>query len=225
MRNVKPTGAMNKFAYPNHKFFSYMIVTGIFVIYMVIFASFHHQAGIGIASLAILPVIGASWYFGVYGGIFTAVLCSLSDTAILMMGGVPFTILYDNPGNLIGTFSLIFIAVVVGRLSTVTRERKDAILKLEYYELERLAHTNFLEQLNQITATALETDNLQSTLQVLTEQIAHLFDADDAFFAFWDEAQEIPIPTLAFGSLREIYSYVQFEPGEITLTTSIMKEE
>lgn len=216
---------MNKFAYPNHKFFSYMIVTGIFAIYMVIFASFRHQAGIGIASLAIIPVIGASWYFGVYGGIFTAVLCSLSDAAILMMGGVPFTILYDNPGNLIGMFSLILIAVVVGRLSTVTRERKDAIHKLEHYELERLAHTNFLEQLNQITATALETDSFQSTLQVLTEQIAHLFDADDAFFALWDETKEIPIPTVAFGSLSEIYPYVQFEPGEITLTTSVMKKE
>ncbi len=225
MRNDKPTGAMNKLAYPNHIFFSYMIVTGLFAIYMVIFASFHHQAGIGIASLAIIPVIGASWYFGAYGGIFTAVLCSLSDTAILMMGGVPFTILYDNPGNLIGTFALIFIAVVVGRLSTVTRERRDAIHKLERYELERLAHTNFLEQLNQITAMALETDSFQSTLQVLTEQVAHLFDADDAFFALWDETKEIPIPTVAFGSLSEIYPYVQFEPGEITLTTSVMKKE
>ncbi|MEO8356731.1 MAG: diguanylate cyclase [Chloroflexota bacterium] len=214
---------MNRLAYPHYKLYRYIIVAASYAIYVLIFISFHHQAGIGIASLAIIPVIGASWYFGLRDGILMAILSILSNSAVLINEGEPLMTLYRTPGNLIGTFSLIVIALVIGRLSTVTRERREALHKLEQYEKENKSHTNFLELLNQITARALEADSLKLTLDILTEQIAHLFDADDTFLSFWDEAQGVPIPTAAYGSMKDTYPYVQFEPGELTPTTSLME--
>jgi diguanylate cyclase (GGDEF)-like protein len=214
---------MNRLVYPEHKISPYVIVTVAYVIYIVAFASYHNELGIGIASLAIIPVIGASWYFGITGGIWVACLSILSNTVILLVEGDAFKLLYETPGNLIGSFSLIVLALLFGRLSTVSRERTEALLKLEQYEKEQKSHTNFLELLNKITARALEADSLKSTLEILTEQIAHLFNADDAFLSFWDDAQAVPIPMAAHGSMKEIYPYVQFEPGEITLTSSLME--
>src|SRR5215207_306855 len=214
---------MNRLVYPKDKISPYVIVTVAYAIYIVAFASYHNELGIGIASLAIIPVIGASWYFGITGGIWVACLSILSNTVILLVEGDAFKLLYETPGNLIGSFSLIVLALVFGRLSTVSRERTEALLKLEQYEKEQKSHTNFLELLNKITARALEADSLKSTLEILTEKISHLFNADDAFLSFWDDAQAVPIPMVAHGSMNEIYPYVQFEPGEITLTSSLME--
>ncbi len=216
---------MNWLIYPRHKSIRYIIVILTYASYVISFEYYHRRVGIGIAALAIFPVIAASWYFGIWGGIFLAVLSSLSDTATLMIDGLSLTILYETPGNVIGAFSLIIIAFVVGNLSAITRERKEAIFKLEQYEKARESHTEFLELLNQITAQALEADSLQSTLEILTEKIAHLFSADDAFFTLWDANHDVPIPKIAFGSMRDIYPYVQFEPDDLTPTISVMKME
>jgi len=202
---------------------SYFIVAISVLGYIAVFAIFFEQAGIGIASLAILPVIIASWYLGTKGGIVVAVICVLSNTLILIMQTHPFSEIYREPGHLIGSFSLILLAIVFGKFTTVIHERRDALRKLEQYEKERASHTKFLELLNQITAKALEADNLQITLEILTEKLAYLFSADDAFFSLWDATRDVPIPTTAFGSMKDIFPYIQFEPGEKTLTASVMK--
>jgi GAF domain-containing protein len=166
--------------------------------------------------------MGASWYFGIRGGVLTAVLSILASTIILVTDNVSHLESFDTLETLIGSASLIMVALVVGNLGRVTRERRKAILKLEQYEQEHKAHTHFLELLNEITAMALEADSLDSTLQILGERLAALFQADDCFFSQWDEVRQVPIPMVAYGSLRDIYSYMQFEPGELTLTTSVM---
>ncbi len=216
---------MNWLAYPPHRNIRYIIVTLAYASYVLGFEYYYHRAGIGVASLAIFPVIAASWYFGIWGGIFIALLTSLSNTVLLMIDGLSLTILYENPGNVIGTFSLIIIAFVVGKLSAITRERKEAILKLEQYERDHEFHTEFLELLNQITAKALEADSFQSTLEILTENIAHLFSAEDAFLTLWDAIHEVPVPMIAYGSMKDIYPYIQFEPSDVTPTVSVMKAE
>jgi len=82
---------------------------------------------------------------------------------------------------------------------------------------------NFLELLNNITSTALEAKNLDLTLNILVERIARLFEANDAFFAFWNPDKNIPIPTAAYGSISDIYPYIQFEPEDHTPTTSALE--
>jgi diguanylate cyclase (GGDEF)-like protein len=70
---------------------------------------------------------------------------------------------------------------------------------------------------------ALEADNLDSTLKILVEGISKLFKADDGFFALWDETRKVPLPTTAYGSMSDIFPYIQFEPGERTPTTSAIE--
>jgi len=214
---------MKYYTHHPHRISPHLLLVLIFAAYIAVFVFFHDQAGYALGSLAILPIIIASWSYGVRGGLLVAVLSMISNTLIFMMDDHSSIGAQMTPENLVGTFSLVAVAIVVGRFTAALQERKDAILKLEQYEHERQSHTQFLELLNEITARALEADSLQSTLEILIEKIAHLFDADDAFFTFWDRANELPIPTVAYGSMKEIYPFVQFEPGDATPTTLAMR--
>ena len=214
---------MEKLLYPANKEIPYIIVIVAFTLYVIAFALFHSRLGSAAAALAIIPVILASGYFGIPGGVLTALLAVLANTIILLTGRNAHLDLFPTLGNLIGSATLILISLVVGGLGTVTRQRRDAILKLEAYERDRQLHMDFLELLNEITAMALEADNLNATLQILGERIGTLFKADDCFFSLWDESKQVPVPIAAYGSMRDIYPYVQFEPGEKTLTASAME--
>jgi diguanylate cyclase (GGDEF)-like protein/PAS domain S-box-containing protein len=92
-------------------------------------------------------------------------------------------------------------------------------------EQAQLKYTAFLESLNRITRIVVEAQDLESTLKSLVENIAKLFGADDAFFAFWDEEQKLTIPMIAYGSMSGIFPTLQFEPGERTLAASVMEIE
>ncbi len=214
---------MNRFASLRTKSFPYIIIAITYTLYVGIFTIYHDRMGIGIVSLAIIPVIGAGWYFGVMGGMTMAILSILANTAVLISEGLSYKALFESPGNLIGILSLIFIAIVFGRLGAVTRERQDAILRLEQYERDRQAHTEFLELLNEITGVALEANSLDATLKILVERIGKLFKADDCFFSLWDETKDIPLPIAAYGSMSDIFPYMQFQAGEQTLSVAVMK--
>ena len=216
---------MNRLPYLPSKIFPYIIVATVYALYVMVFAIYHERAGDGIASLALIPVTVASWYFGIRGGALTAIFSALANIVLRTFTGFSYLELLTNPSMIIGTFALIFVALIIGRLGTVTRERREAIIRLEKLEKEHLAYTGFLEFLNQITGITLESDELESTLRILVEQIAKLFKADDCFFARWDETNAVTIPTTAYGSLSDIYPQMHFEPGERTLTASIMEAE
>jgi len=214
---------MNSLAYPHPKVVPYLIVISAFTLYLVVFALYRNYVGSPIAALAIIPVIGASWYFGVAGGALTAVLAVLSNIVILLAQGHSYSSLFDRPDSLIGTIALVLVGLAVGSLGTVARERKEAIFKLEQYERDRRAHTDFLELLNEITGMALEANSLDATLKILVEKIGELFEANDSFITSWDEKNKIPIPVAAHGSMSDIFSYMEFEPGEHTPTTSAIE--
>ena len=214
---------MNKLAYPADKRIPYFIVVLIYALYVLSFAIDHDVIGSRAAALAIIPVLGASWYFGATGGVLTAVLSIVANAAILLSENHSMAEIFNNPGNWIGILVLMLVGVVTGRLGTVSRERRGALLKLEKYEQDRQAHTDFLERLNSITSRALEADSLDETLKILVEKIGRLFEADDSYFSLWDEVKRVPIPVAASGSMDEIYPFVQFEPGDQTLTTSVME--
>jgi diguanylate cyclase (GGDEF)-like protein len=216
---------MLKLAYTDDKRIPYILIILAFALYAAIFALYHHQAGVGIAALATLPVIAAGWYFGASGGVVTAVLSILANLAILAAETHPNPGFFDSPGNIVGTLVLILTGLVIGQLGRVTRERRQAILSLEQFEHEHRAYTTFLERLNDITSRALEADSLDSTLKILLEGIGQLFEADDSYFSFWDETRRVPLPVAASGSMSDIYPYMQFEPGEQTLTTCVMEAQ
>ena len=92
-------------------------------------------------------------------------------------------------------------------------------------EEAQLKYTMFLESLNRITRIVVEAQDLESTLKSLVENIAKLFGADDAFFAFWDDEQKLTIPMIAYGSMSESFPAFHFEPGEQTLAAALMESE
>jgi diguanylate cyclase (GGDEF)-like protein len=214
---------MNTFAYREGERAPYVLSIIAYAMYVAVFALYHERLGIGVAALAIFPVIAASWYFGITGGVLAALLSVLANAVIIIAKDGTYAKVFEDPGDLIGTFMLLFIGVLIGRIGTITRERREALLKLEKYEEERRSHTEFLERLNSITSRALEADSLQSTLKVLVDKIGKLFEADNTYFSLWDETRRLPIPAAASGSMSDIYPFVQFEPGDQTLTTSVME--
>jgi diguanylate cyclase (GGDEF)-like protein len=217
--------SMKRFFQEGYAFRPYAIVALSLLIYAVIFACFQVRVGIEIASLAVIPVIVASWYFGVKGGIGTAVLSFLINSVILSRSNYRFEELLAQPGNIVGGLTLIITAILFGKVATISRERREALMLLEQYEKQRDMRTNFLEKLGRVTALVLEPDNLQATLEILTEQLAGLFHAEDGFFTLWDSERDLPIPTAAFGSLKDTYPLIRFEPGEVTLSGSLMQME
>ena len=214
---------MNRLAYPQNKISPYSIVATVYLLYVTVLAVYHNYAQVGISSLAIIPVIAGSWYFGIGGGILVAFLSIIANVVLLTVTSRPQDVSFLDLSNDLRIFILILVAVIIGRLGIVTRERRETLIRLEKYEKDRREYINFLESLNEITRTALEASDLESTMKGLMERIARLFKADDAFFAFWDENNKISRPMIAYGSISEIYPTLRFEPGEKTLTAAVME--
>jgi diguanylate cyclase (GGDEF)-like protein len=213
---------MQRVAYPDHKSAVYITILA-YALYVVLFTMLRGPFGLIVGALAVIPVVAASWYFGVKYGIVVALLCILNNVMQLLMQGLPAGEVLLSSSEIIGFLVLAFISPIVGNLKTLIDERSHALLKLEQYERDRQVHTDFLERLNEITASALEVDTLNSTLKILGEGIGNLFKADDSFFSLWDDERHMPIPAAAYGSMSDIFPYVQFEPGEKTLTSSVLE--
>jgi diguanylate cyclase (GGDEF)-like protein len=214
---------MNRLSYLPSKIFPYIIVATAFALYVMVFAIYHERAGGGIASLALIPVTVASWYFGIRGGAWIAIFSALANIVLRTFTGYSYLESLTNPSMIVGTLAMIFVAMIIGRLGTVTRERGEALAKLEALEKNRQIHTKFLELLNEMTGIALEADNLGSVLKILVERIGKLFEADDCFFAFWNDIDKVTTPMAAYGSMSDIYPSMRFEPGEQTLAAALME--
>ncbi|MCS6910108.1 MAG: diguanylate cyclase [Anaerolineales bacterium] len=80
-----------------------------------------------------------------------------------------------------------------------------------------------MELLNEITQASLREADFYEMLQVLADRLGELFKADGAFITLWDETQECTIPAAAYGELREQYLTFRPEPGETTLTESVLR--
>ncbi|HET9905641.1 MAG TPA: hypothetical protein VFQ23_03350, partial [Anaerolineales bacterium] len=150
---------MNKLAHSPHKLSAYIIVVAIYAAYVAVFVLYHEQVGDVIASSAIVPIISASWYFGIAGGILTALFSIAVNIIVQALAGISYSELLTTPSTIIGSGALIITAIVVGRLASLTRERSEALAKLEALEENNQTHTKFLELLNEITGTALEAEN------------------------------------------------------------------
>ena len=80
---------MKNSGYLDNKRFGYITVIILYAVYIALFAVYYDEAGIAVAALATIPVIGAGWYFGSVGGMLTAILLILSNLAILVSDGYP----------------------------------------------------------------------------------------------------------------------------------------
>jgi len=77
--------------------------------------------------------------------------------------------------------------------------------------------------LNDITRSAIETNNLDDTLDILANRLGELIHADSCYITLWDEATQTTISAAASGHLRERYRQIQFSPQETTITKIVLE--
>jgi diguanylate cyclase (GGDEF)-like protein/PAS domain S-box-containing protein len=90
-----------------------------------------------------------------------------------------------------------------------------------YGETERYARN--MAQLNELTRAALSAPDLQTMLQTLADRLGEMFKADHTHITFWDEKRKLTIPIAAYGPMGDYYTEVEFKPGALTITESVLK--
>lgn len=119
--------------------------------------------------------------------------------------------------------------IVKGRwlrfIPAVARAITEAQMRRErqHVEDELKANARNLTLLNEITQAASGMLDFNQMLQVLTERLGELLNADGCYISLWDEKQQKPIPAAAYGPLRSIYTQVEVKPNEPTLTAHVLK--
>jgi signal transduction histidine kinase len=108
-------------------------------------------------------------------------------------------------------------------LAATNRELEAEISDRAWAESALRQRERFLSLLSDITRTALETPDFLIMLQNVADRLADLFEADGSYLALWDEARGGPIPVVAYGAWRQKYSSVRVEPGEPTITESVLR--
>jgi diguanylate cyclase (GGDEF)-like protein len=83
----------------------------------------------------------------------------------------------------------------------------------------------YLTLLNNITRSALKSQDFQAMLQNLAELLGKLFEADGCFITLWNESQKKPLPVAAYGPLRQVIRQMHFESSDMTATESVLNSE
>lgn len=116
--------------------------------YTLLFTLCYRLCGRGVGALAIVPVIGLGWFYGIRGGVAAAVL-SLPCNVLLvhLQGGEAIRGLVKESGGIAGTLALILIGAVVGRLSELRRQVRAELAERKNAEADARASNEFLENI------------------------------------------------------------------------------
>jgi diguanylate cyclase (GGDEF)-like protein len=83
--------------------------------------------------------------------------------------------------------------------------------------------SRFLTLLNDITHAALQASDVADMMQTVADRMGELLGADGCYLTLWDDTRQKAIPTSAYGPLREEYPTIQVDPGDITMTESVLR--
>jgi diguanylate cyclase (GGDEF)-like protein/PAS domain S-box-containing protein len=100
--------------------------------------------------------------------------------------------------------------------AAIAIENADFVNKVQTYA-RRMA------LLNDLTHVAISAPNLDTMLQRMVDRLGELFDADGAYITLWDEDNQMPIPSAAFGKGSDAYTSITTEPGEPTMTVAVLE--
>jgi GAF domain-containing protein len=111
-------------------------------------------------------------------------------------------------------------------LNLLTVFANQAAVVLENARLLEAAETRFhqLSQLHEMTRSGLAINDLKTLTQDVTDKMAALINADACYLNLWDEVHQTVRPAAASGAFRDTYAATQPEPGETTLTESVLRE-
>jgi len=112
-------------------------------------------------------------------------------------------------------FDETYPSAVVATLTDITREHN--------LLADEKRHARQMKLLNEIMYAALETSDLQQMVQAFADRLGDLVEADEAYITLWDEAKRLATPAAAYGNMRATYAAFRPEPGETTLTESVLQ--
>jgi putative nucleotidyltransferase with HDIG domain len=90
-----------------------------------------------------------------------------------------------------------------------------------FADTQRRAWTQ--EVMNEITQTALAVNNPESVMKILAEHFKQLMKADNSFITIWDAERGEVLPGAIAGDDPQDYLSFRTEPGEVTLTASVLE--
>lgn len=100
-----------------------------------------------------------------------------------------------------------------------SHQREDA----EERESLLRSRERYLTLLNEITRAGMSVSPLPAMLQSIADHLGGMFSADSALITLWDESRGRPVPSAAYGPLRQVVRTLQIEPGDLPLTASVLK--
>ena len=125
-----------------------LIVTSLSILaYFLIFAGVNYLYGHAMAISAIVPIIAVGWFYGRKPGIYAAVFSFPIN--ILMYQAFetsPMEGIMLNGGGILGTFSLILIGAVIGRVRDLSIQLKKHHDKLDELVKSKTAELNLSNQ-------------------------------------------------------------------------------
>lgn len=106
-------------------------------------------------------------------------------------------------------------SVVVATFTDITREHN--------LLADEKRHTRQMKLLNEIINAALETSDFKQMLQTFADRLGDMLEADGAYITIWDERKRHITSAALFGNILATQPAPQLEPGDITLTESVLK--
>lgn len=94
--------------------------------------------------------------------------------------------------------------------------------KQKVAEIQLRQRARHLLMLNEVTLSALKSNNIEDLCQELADQMGVLFEADACYIRLWDENKKHAVPIAAYGPMRETYSLIARPEKDDTLTETVL---
>ena len=111
-------------------------------------------------------------------------------------------------------FDETYPSAVVTTFTDITREHN--------LLADQKRHARQMKLLNEIMFAALEILDFTQMVQSFADRLGSLLEADGTYITLWDDEKKLAIPAAAYGSMHATYTSVRPEPGEVTLTESVL---
>lgn len=182
-------------------------------------APFSHAAGI----FLVIPGSLVAWYLGVWPGVILAFLGEAAFLYLQVRFQINSRTAMLQDGSLVSMLTTVVTSAIFGIFGRQSHNAREQVHLRSEVQKERDMQVHFMSLLNDIVRAAMEADDMASMLKTIVNRLCELFNADESFITFWDDANEMAIPMAAYGPNRQMYSSVVAKPGELTLTSSVLK--
>ncbi|HTX89688.1 MAG TPA: diguanylate cyclase [Anaerolineales bacterium] len=171
-----------------------------------------------------IPILVGAWLYGMWAGLLLTVSLYVLDILLAVAFGWENIQIAIHSGALLGAATGAIISLIVGRLGEMNRRHQEEFRQQASLLQERQDAALFLNLLNDIMLAAMDTNDMQSMLNILAQRTGDLFKTDSCYITFWDGLERKTIPIAAYGPLSQTFfeRCLDFKPNERTLTSAVV---